>query len=110
MINEISLLTQSQPYKCNYQINFNDFPLITPLEFYYGWLYVINTVKQVEFQCKNDLTFAANLPNKGILQLHASCRIENHNTSNQMKPLKYLEPNVSKSPSDISLNLIAPFF
>ena len=50
MICEISLLTQSELYECNYQINFDDFPLITPLESYYGWLYATNTVKQVEFQ------------------------------------------------------------
>ena len=58
----------------------------------------------------NDLTFARTLSNKGILQLHPSSRIKNHNTSNEMKPSKYLEPKISKTPFDTSLNLIAPFF
>ena len=110
MICEISLLTEPQPYKCNYQINFDDFPLITPLESYYGWLYATNTVKQVEFQCEDDSTFATTISDKGILQLHPSCRIKNHNFPNQTKPLKYLEPNISKPLFDISLKLIAPFF
>ena len=47
MICEISLLTQSQPYKYNYQINFDHFPSTTPLESYYGWIFATNTVKQV---------------------------------------------------------------
>ena len=112
IICEISLLTESQPYKCNYQINFDDFPLITLLESYkyYGWLYGSNTVKQVEFPCENDSTLATTISNKGILQLHPSCRIKNHNFSNQTIPLKYLEPNISKPLFDISLNLISPFF
>ena len=43
-------------------------------------------------------------------KLHPSCRLKNHNLPNQTKPLKYLEPNISKPPFDISLKLIAPFF
>ena len=111
MICEISLITQPEPYECNYQINFDDFPLfiLFPLN-YYGWLYATNTVEQVEFQCENDSTFATTMSNKGILQLHPSCRIKNHNFSNQTKPLKYLEPNIPKPPFDIYLKLIAPFF
>ena len=48
MIDELSLLTQSQSHKCNYQIYCEDFSLITPLISYNGWLYATNTVKQVE--------------------------------------------------------------
>ena len=88
----------------------DDFSLIALLESYYGWLYAINTVKQVGSQCGNVSTFVTTLCYKWILQLHPSCTIKNHNISNQRKPLKYLEPNISKPPFDISRNLIASLF
>ena len=39
LICETSMFLNSQPYKCDIFISFSEYPFLTPLQFYHGWLY-----------------------------------------------------------------------
>ena len=106
---EIQIFMGKLLNSCEYLINFDSYPLWTPLDSRYGWLYSSPSLQQVKIECPNKPNQIISLLDNGILEINPECQMTNSLLFNKSKNLKKLGTDIIKPQFKISLKSIAPY-
>ena len=104
------MFLNSQPYKCEIFISFSEYPFLTPLQFYHGWLYSKIFHRQIFLSCLKNSKTLITLQVIGILQTKSGCNLDSSNPYYHLQNhLNIMDNSIPVSKSTTYLGIISPF-
>ena len=104
------MFLNSLPYKCEFFISFSEYPFLTPLQFYHGWLYSTIFPRQIFLSCLKNSKTSITLQGIGVLQTKSGCNLDLSTPYfNFQNHFNIMDNSIPVSKSTTSLAIISPF-
>ena len=106
---ETSMFLNSQPYKCKIFITFSEYPFLTPLKFYHGWLYSTIFPQKIFLSCLKNSKTLITVQGIGILQTTSGCNLDSSTPYYHIQNHLNVNNSIPVSKSTTFLAIISPF-